>query len=97
MSDSFQTKLHSAVISGWWTLLVAAVILLIQWILYLLVVPAQPHWVLTLWGPGANWEQVRSIWFWFLAGFKITLLALAFLLLWLTLWARQMRKSSATL
>jgi hypothetical protein len=92
MNDNFETKLRSAAVAGWWTLLIAVGIFLIQWVMYLLVVPAQPNWVLTLWGPGANWQEVRTIWFWFLAGFKVALAVVAFLLLWLTLWAKQLRK-----
>ena len=92
MNEFFETRIRCAAIAGWWTLLIAAVAFLMQWIIYLLVVPAQPSWVLTLWGPGANWPEVRSVWFWFLAGFKVFLVLLAFVLVWLTLWARQLRK-----
>jgi hypothetical protein len=92
MSDNFEIKIRSAAVAGWWTLLIAVGIFLIQWIICLLVVPAQTAWVLTLWGPGATWHEVRSVWFWFLVGFKVFLLLLAFVLVWLTLWARQLRK-----
>lgn len=92
MNDNFETKIRCAAAAGWWTLLIAAVIFIIQWIMYLLVVPAQPAWVLRLWGPGATWPVIQSVWFWFLAGFKASLLLLAFVLVWLTLWARQLRK-----
>jgi len=94
MSDNLETKVRCAAVAGWWTLLIAAVIFLVQWVVYLLVVPAQPAWVLTLWGPGATWETVRTTWFWFLAGFKALLILLAFFLVWLTLWGRQLEKRS---
>jgi hypothetical protein len=93
MSDDFESRVRSAAVAGWWTLLIAVGIFLIQWIMYLVVVPVQPRWFLTLWGPGADWQQVRILWFWFLAGFKVSLLLVAFVLLWLTLWARQLRKN----
>lgn len=93
MSDDFESRLHSAAVAGWWTLLIGVGIFLIQWVIYLIVLPVQPNWVLTLWGPGADWQQVRTVWFWFLAGFKVCLALVAFVLLWLTLWARQLRKS----
>jgi hypothetical protein len=91
MNNDFESRLHSAAVAGWWTLLIAVGIFLIQWIMYLIVVPAQPNWVLTFLGPGVGWHEVRTIWFWFLAGFKVLLLLVAFVLLWLTLWARQLR------
>ena len=94
MNDSFESKVRCAAVSGWWTLLIAVVLFLIQWIVYLLWVPAQPAWLLTLWGPGATWEEVRNLWFGFLVFFKAFLLLVAVLLLWLTLWARQLRKNA---
>ena len=97
MNDNFETRIRCATAAGWWTLLIAAAIFLLQWIMYLLLVPAQPAWLLTLWGPGATWLEVRTVWFWSLAFFKICLLLVAFLLLWLTLWARQLRKRTGTM
>lgn len=93
MSEHFDRRLHCAAAAGWWTLLIAVGVFLIQWALYLLVVPAQPGWVLTLWGPGATWQEVRNLWFLFIAGFKVCLLVVAFILVWLTLWVRQLRKT----
>jgi hypothetical protein len=94
MNDKFETRLHSATVAGWWTLLIAAAIFLLQWVMYLLVVPAQPAWILTLWGSGATWQEVAAFWFWFLAGFKMFLLLVAIILVWLTLWARHLRKGT---
>src|SRR3970040_543490 len=94
MSESFESRLHCAVIAGWWTLLIAPGLFLLQWVVSLIVVPAQPGWVLAFWGPGADWQQVRTLWFWFLAGYKVVLLVVAFVLLWLTLYARQLRKTT---
>lgn len=96
MNDNLGTKMRCAAVAGWWTLLIATAIFLFQWILYLILVPAQPAWLLTLWGPGATWELVRTVWFWFLAGYKVCLYLVAFLLVWLTLWARQLRKGAGT-
>lgn len=96
MNDEFELRVRSAAVGGWWTLLIAVGIFLIQWLAYLIVVPAQPGWVLTLWGPGADWVHVRSTWFSFLVGFKAFLIIAAFVMLWLTLWSRQLRKRRRT-
>jgi hypothetical protein len=92
MADNLQSKVRSAAVAGWWTLLIAVAIFLVQWLVYLLVANSQPSWVLKLWGPGVTWETIRTVWFWFLAGFKALLLLAAFFLVWLTLWARQLGK-----
>jgi hypothetical protein len=96
MNDSFESRIRSATVAGWWTLVIAVALFLIQWIVYLLLVPAQPAWLLTLWGPGATWQEIRTLWFWFLVFFKAFLLLVAFLIVWLTLWARQLRKRTGT-
>jgi hypothetical protein len=48
---------------------------------------------LSLWGPGVDWNFVQHVWFWGTAAFKLCLWVLALLVIWLTLWARQLRKA----
>jgi hypothetical protein len=96
MNDNFESRIRCATVAGWWTLVIAVALFLIQWIVYLLLVPAQPAWLLTLWGPGATWQEIRTLWFWFLVFFKAFLLLVALLLVWLTLWARQLRKCTGS-
>lgn len=95
MSENFDARLRSAAVAGWWAWLIAAGVLLLQWILYLVIVPAQPDWVLALWGPGSTWQEVRSVWFIGIVGFKALLGIVAFVLVWLTLWSRRLRIASA--
>ncbi len=96
MNNEFELRIRAAAHAGWWTLAIAAGIFLVQWVAYLLIVPAAPSWLLTMWGPGADWEHVQVWWFWGLAGFKVLLAIWAFLMAWLTLWARELRKSKPT-
>jgi hypothetical protein len=92
MEDGLAGKVRSAAVAGWWTLLLAAVVLLLQWSAYLVVMSSRPAWVLSLWGPGATWEFVQKVWWLGTALLKVLLLCLAIPCLWLTLWARQLRK-----
>jgi hypothetical protein len=92
MNDPFEKRVRAAAVAGWWTLLVAVGFILIQWILYLLVMSARPAWVPSLWGPGFDWPFVKTVWFWGLAFMKVCIWPLALVALWLTLWARQLRK-----
>lgn len=92
MNNSLEWKIRSAGVAGWWTLLVATVVLLLQWVAYLFVMSSRPGWVIWLWGPGATWELVQKVWWVGTACLKILLLALAIPCLWLTLWARELRK-----
>jgi hypothetical protein len=96
MSQNHELRLQCAVRAGWWTLLTALGVFLLQWVMYLVVVSAQPRWVLTFWGPGSDWQEVRTLWFWFLAGYKVGLAVVAFVLLWLTLYLRRLRQLRET-
>ncbi len=92
MNDVFEKRVRAAAVAGWWTLLIAVGFLMIQWLGYLLVISNHPKWLLSLWGPDITWSTVQTMWFWGLAIMKICIWPLALVTLWLTLWARQLRK-----
>ena len=92
MNDDFERRVRGAGVAGWWTLLVAAAVFLLQWVAYLFVMSSRPAWVMSLWGPGVTWEFVQNAWWLGTALLKFCLLAMAIPCLWLTLWARQLRK-----
>ncbi len=92
MNDVFEKRIRAAAVAGWWTLLVAVVFLVIQWIAYLIIMCAQPAWIQSVWGPDISWAYVQNLWFWIVAIFKMCVWLMALLVIWLTLWARQLRK-----
>jgi hypothetical protein len=92
MNDAFEIKIRTAATAGGWTLLIAAGFLALQWIAYLYLMSSQPAWVLFLWGSRIGWDTLGHDWFWLMAIFKFCLWLLALPVLWLTLWARQLRK-----
>jgi hypothetical protein len=92
MNDIFEKRIRAAAAAGWWMLLVAVIFLVIQWIVYLFVMNARPEWVKDMWGPNLDWAFVQNVWFWAVAIFKMCVWVMALLVIWLTLWARQLRK-----
>jgi hypothetical protein len=92
MNNVFEKRVRAAAIAGWWVLLIAAGFILLQWIAYLLVMDARPAWLPSLWGPDVSWSFIQNVWFWVVAIFKLCVWLLALVVLWLTLWARQLRK-----
>lgn len=92
MNDPFEKKVKAAAVAGWWVVLIAAAFLTLQWLIYLAVMSARPAWLLTLWGPTADWPFVQNVWFWVMAIFKMCVWLMILAVLWLTLWARQLRK-----
>jgi hypothetical protein len=94
MNDVFEPQVRAAAVAAWRVVLLAAGVLVASWIAYLVVIPARPPWLLSLWGPGLTWDYVQNIWLWAIAVFKMAVWLMVMAALWLTLWARQMRKSS---
>ncbi len=92
MNDVFEKRVRAAAVAAWWALLVDVGFILILWIMYPLVMSARPAWVLSSWGPGTTWSFVQTVWFWAIAVLKFVVWFLALVALWLTLWARQLRK-----
>lgn len=91
MNDDFERKVRAAGMAGWWTVLVATAVLLLQWVAYLIVTASQPSIVLSLWG-STSWLEVQHLWLLATMFFKIFIAVLAIFCLWLTLWARELRK-----
>jgi hypothetical protein len=92
MNDPFEKKVRAAAVAGWWVILVAAGFLTLQWLVYLAIMSIQPAWLLALWGQGVDWPFVQNLWLWIMAIFKMCVWLLILVVLWLTLWARQLRK-----
>ena len=92
MNDSFEKKVRAAAVAGWWVILIAVCFLTLLWLLYLAVMSTHPAWLLALWGPDVDWHFVQNVWFWAVVAFKLCVWLMVFVVLWLTLWARRLRK-----
>ena len=94
MNDDFVRKVRLAAVAGWWTLLIAAVFLSLQWIAYLVIMDCRPEWVLRFWGGHAvSWPLVQTMWLWLVGIFKMIIWVAAMIVIWLTLWARALGRS----
>ena len=93
MNDDFQRKVRGAAVAGWRTVLVAAAVLLLQWVAYLVVMSSRPALVLFLWGSD-SWLEVHNLWLLVTGVLKIFVFMLALVCLWLTLWAKQLGKGA---
>src|SRR5690242_18661812 len=92
MNDIFEKRVRAAAVATWWIVLILTGFITLQWLIYLAVMSTHPTWLLTMWGPGVDWPFVQSVWFWVVVGLKIFDWLLILTALWLTLWARQLRK-----
>ena len=93
MNDVFEKKVRAAAVAGWWVVLIGYLLLLITWMAYLAILSAQPRWLLAMWGQGdVSWAFMQTVSLWFMGAFKLGLWLLILVVLWLTLWARELRR-----
>jgi len=94
MNDMFEKRLQAAVAAGWWTAVIWWAFLAASWLFYLAIWYGKPDWMLVLWGHGQDeWPAVRTVFFWFLGGFKLAGLILFMMLIYLTIWSRRLRRA----
>jgi hypothetical protein len=93
MNDVFERRVRAAAVASWWTLLIAVVFLTIVWFVLLGLMSNPPGWVQSVWGEISR-DQIFLISLWLVGVFKLFLWAWAMVAIWLTLWARQLRKSA---
>ena len=92
MNDTFERKVRAAAVAGWWVVLISVAFIVLQWLVYLAIINARPAWFLSMWGPNLDWGFVQMVWFWAIAIMKFIMWLMVLIALWLTLWARQLRK-----
>lgn len=92
MDEAFIKKVKASAVAGWWTVLIAYCILLVQWIAYLVIMKTQPAAMLCVWGGGMTWPEIRDIWLLAMVAYKLGIAMMIFIAIWLTLWARQLAK-----
>ena len=92
MNDDFAKRVRSAAIAGWWTVLIAAIFLTLQWFAFLSMMRHKPAWVLELWGSDMQWATIQTVGLWLTGVLKLCIWIAAMIALWLTLWARRLRQ-----
>jgi hypothetical protein len=89
--DPFEKKVRAAAVAGWWVILIGYALLTLTWGVYLALVSALPAWMRAMWGQDVSWDFMQTVSLWFLGVFKLFLWFLILIVLWLTVWARQLR------
>jgi hypothetical protein len=92
MDDIFTKRVLTAAVAGWWTLLIVYCFLLVQWLLYLFIMSRQPCWMLKFLGEGLTWQTYQTLWLWGVLAFKIGILLMAVIVVWLTIWGRKLSR-----
>ena len=88
-------RVAAAARAAWWTLLVGAAILVVQGFFYqeMLRVERLQGFLADLWG--VHGMDVRYIWLFFIAAYKLILLVWFLGCLFLSLWSRRLRRAGS--
>jgi hypothetical protein len=92
MNEAFEKKVRAGAVAGWWVILLGFALLIVTWFVYLGLVSARPEWMRAMWGQDVSWDFMQVVSLWFIGVFKLILWFSVLVVLWLTLWARQLRK-----
>ncbi len=92
MNDPLTVRVRSAAVAGWWTVLIAVCFIILLWLAYLRLTTIHPAWVLRLWGPDMTWPLLQDIFLRVIVTFRILVWCMILAVLWLTLWAHQLKK-----
>ena len=94
MNDTFEKKVRAAAVALWWVVLIALGFIVLQWLVYLTVIHIHGrHGSCPCGGLTSTWVFVQTVWFWAIAVLKFIMWLMVLVALWLTLWARQLRKA----
>ena len=91
MDDLLYKKVHAAAAAGWWTLMVAVIFATLAWFAFLAMNHCQCPCVSAMWG-GVSWDTIRNVALWAMAAFKLVIWTIFLVVVWLTIWARKLRK-----
>jgi len=92
VNDAFEKKVRAAAAAAWWVVLIGYALLLVTWVIYVIMVHSQPSWLPAMWGPDVNWAFMQTVSLWLMGVFKLLLWFMFLAALWLTLWAKYLRK-----
>jgi hypothetical protein len=92
MNENFENKVRAAAVASWWVVLIGYLLLTVIWVVYLTILSVRPAWMPAMWGQDVSWDFMQMVSLWFMGVFKFVIWVLVLVALWLTLWARQLRK-----
>ena len=93
MEARFSVKVKTAAVAAWWSILIAFLSILFQWLIFLYFNAHLQGLISVLLG-GFDWQLVRFIWLWSVAVLKLCMWLLLLVTIWLTLWARALAKNN---
>ena len=95
MNEPLPQRVRAAASAGWWTILIGGIWITVGWLIWLAILRNRDAcgWMLELWGgEPLGWSDVQSLVLRVIALMKVILLAMLLIVIWLTFWARGLRR-----
>lgn len=93
MNDLFERRIRAAAVAGWWTLAFGFIFVTIAWFVSRAMLSSSAPWIESLWS-GLDRGTIMLATLWMIGVLKLCLWLALLVVVWLTLWARQLRKSA---
>jgi len=92
---NFETRVRCAAAAGWWTTLIGVIWMMVGWCFWIALphCPTLRRWVECMWG-GVKIDDVLSTVWLFFGAFKIILFIFLLVSIFLTIWARRLKKAA---
>lgn len=95
MNEPLVKRVRDAAWATWMVLAILAVWMTVAYFFWLAVLHYRMEWVRFLWGGrDLTWSEMQWITLWFFGGFKLGLFAVLAAAIWLTLFARRLRRAA---
>ena len=95
MNGNLAKSVGAAARAAWGTVVLGAAWLTVGYVVWLVILDARPAWVLALWGGGdLAWSTVQEMSLWFTGAFKAVLFVVVLAAVWLSLWARGLKRAA---
>ena len=92
MNDLFTTRVKAAAAAGWWTVLIGIGFNVFLWLAFRHLSDARPQWILGLWGHGIDYDHLLAMFLRAIIVVRVLVWIMLMVTIWLSLWARQLRK-----
>jgi hypothetical protein len=95
MEHDLSKCVRAAAVAGWFTSLIGGIWVTVGWLVFLAVLGAKPHWLLTMWGGGnLGWDEVQTMMLWFIGVLKMIVFVFVLVSICLTITAHKLSKAS---
>lgn len=93
MEDLMHKRVRAAATAGWWALLVAVIMIVLQAIGANALAGMHPSWAPLLWG-GASIERIQRIVLNMMAVFRVLVVVMFIIVVWLSTWSCKLKRMS---